>query len=100
VGGRADGQPSDIVRENSLEEVVTGRVSDAEALRLITDRVAQVAARSRESAEQLENVDAVSQSICLDVARALEKASPTSSKSEWSGSTTSRLRRPKRRSGA
>jgi starvation-inducible DNA-binding protein len=73
IGGRADGQPSDIGRESSLEEVAKGRIPDSEAIRLITDRVGQVASRARSSCENLATTDLGSQDICLDILRGLEK---------------------------
>jgi starvation-inducible DNA-binding protein len=73
VGGRADGQPSDVARESSLEEVSQGRISDSEALRLITERIGKVAHRARRSAEQLGEIDIGSQDICLDILRGMKK---------------------------
>ena len=73
IGGRADGQPADIARETSLEEVTRGRISDTEALRLITDRVGRAASRARTCCTNLDEVDLGSQDICLDILRGLEK---------------------------
>ena len=73
IGGRADGQALDISRESSLDDVGRGRVTDNEALRLITDRVGVVASRARASAEILGEIDLGSQDICLDILRGMEK---------------------------
>jgi starvation-inducible DNA-binding protein len=73
IGGRADGQASDIANETSLPPVAQGRISDTEAVRLMTDRLSQVASRARQSAEHLSDVDVGSHDICVGILRAMEK---------------------------
>jgi starvation-inducible DNA-binding protein len=73
LGVWADGQPSDVSRESSLEEVPKGAIADTEALGLISDRVGKVAANARSSANNLGEIDLGSQDICLDIVRTMEK---------------------------
>lgn len=73
LGVWADGQPGDVVRESSLDEVPKGAVTDMHALSLITDRIGRVASSTREAATHLEDIDIASQDLCLDILRNLEK---------------------------
>src|SRR5690606_19779364 len=73
LGGRADGQPSDIAGESSLDEVTKGRIADTEAVRLITERVQMLASRARSAAENLSEVDPGSEDVCIGILKGLEK---------------------------
>jgi starvation-inducible DNA-binding protein len=73
IGGRADGQASDISRESPLDEVARGKIPDTEAVRLISERVGLMASRARAASENLGDVDLGSQDICLGILKGLEK---------------------------
>jgi len=73
LGVWADGQPGDVARENRLEGLPGGAVSDSQALSLITERVSKLAGSVREVANNLGGVDIGSQDLCLDILRNLEK---------------------------
>lgn len=73
LGVPAEGQPADVARESSLEELPKGSISDGQALSLIMERVSRLAAKSRSCANNLGSIDIGSQDLCLDILRGMEK---------------------------
>jgi starvation-inducible DNA-binding protein len=73
LGVWADGQPADVARESTLDEMPKGAVSDMDALGLMSERIARLATNARACATNLGEIDIASQDLCLDILRSLEK---------------------------
>jgi starvation-inducible DNA-binding protein len=73
IGYPADGRAPTVVEQSELRPVDAGPTSVPDALRELTQRVAEVDERVRDRAERLGEIDLASQDVLVEVVRALEK---------------------------
>jgi starvation-inducible DNA-binding protein len=73
LGIAAPGQAKDVARETTLDDLRPGSISDADCVGAITERVGNVAATVRASAETLGEIDIGSQDVLLEILTGLEK---------------------------
>lgn len=73
IGVAAAGQASDVVKESTLKALPEGSVPDRQAIALMTERVAAVAALARSAMNRLGELDLASQDLLIEVVRGLEK---------------------------
>jgi starvation-inducible DNA-binding protein len=73
IGFWPDGQADAICETDERVRVERGAVEDRAAIRLLTNRLARVAARCRFRMERLGDLDGASQDVVTEVVRALEE---------------------------
>jgi starvation-inducible DNA-binding protein len=73
IGYPADGRAPAVVEQSDLRPVDPGPTSVPDALRELTQGLAEVDERVRDRAERLGEIDLASQDVLIEVTRALEK---------------------------
>jgi starvation-inducible DNA-binding protein len=73
IDAGADGRPSTLVSDSSLEPFPDGRPHVEQVVTLIADRLAAVVATLRKGIDGLEDADAVSQNMLQDICQEMEK---------------------------
>ena len=73
LGAAPDGQSEAIAGSTTVEPLPGGHLGDGEVVRLIGDRLEQVAARTRERIAHVASLDPVSEDLLIGVAATLEK---------------------------
>lgn len=73
IGYSPDARPSTVAKETPLPEFPAGRVTDTDAVRLVTDRLRQVADAVRARATTAGDDDLVSQDLLISVTATLDK---------------------------
>lgn len=73
LGVTVDGRANTIVKGSTVEPFPEGWVHDADAVRLMTERIAALIARLRERLDDLGRLDLVTRDLVLEVVGGLEK---------------------------
>jgi starvation-inducible DNA-binding protein len=73
VGFSPDGQSATVAGATEIATVERGELEDRVVVRELTHRLAQVAERARERMDRLDELDAASQDVLVEVVRALEE---------------------------
>jgi len=73
VGVPAEGRATSVAAGTRLEAVPAGRLDGRDAVRLVAERLAEVARRVTARVQRLEELDALSQDVLVEVGRGLEK---------------------------
>jgi starvation-inducible DNA-binding protein len=73
VGSWPDGQSNAVASHTQIAPVEQGELADHVVVRDLTHRLAQVAERARERMDRLDQLDAASQDVLVEVVRALEE---------------------------
>jgi starvation-inducible DNA-binding protein len=73
LGAAPDGQSEAIAATTTVEPLPRGHLGDAEVVWLISDRLEQVATRSRDHLARLEDLDPISEDLVIRVTATLEK---------------------------
>ncbi|HXF71218.1 MAG TPA: DNA starvation/stationary phase protection protein [Actinomycetota bacterium] len=73
LGITVDGRPETVAARSATPSFPTGWLADAEAVRLMSERVERVVVRLRQSLEDLGRLDLATQDLALEMARGLEK---------------------------
>lgn len=73
VGAPADGRAASVAAGSGLAPVPEGKLDGATAVRLVAERMSEVAARLQRRAGQLGDYDLLSQDVLIEVGRGLEK---------------------------
>jgi starvation-inducible DNA-binding protein len=73
VGFWPDGQSSTVASSSELGTLERGELADHVVIRELTHRLADVAERARERMDRLDELDAASQDVLVEVVRALEE---------------------------
>jgi starvation-inducible DNA-binding protein len=73
AGVPAAGQVADLARESKLDPLPDGSLTDARVIALMVERVGRVAARGRNAANRLGEIDIISQDIVIEIVKGLEK---------------------------
>lgn len=75
IGGVASGQADYVARETSLPPAPPGTIGGEQAVAMMTERLAVVAAKLREAIGRLGDLDLASQDLIIEIVRGLEKHS-------------------------
>lgn len=73
IGFMPDGQSATVAAATSLNSVPRGELEDRVVVRELTDRLAEVSEHARERMDRLDELDAASQDVLVEVVRALEQ---------------------------
>ena len=73
IGFSPDGRAPTVIQQSELEPVEPGPTRVPDAIRQLTQRVAEVDERVRERCERLGEIDLASQDVLIEITRALEK---------------------------
>jgi len=73
IGVSPDGQSATIASRSQLAPIAVGEIEDRVVVRELTQRLGDVAERSRERMDRLGELDAASQDALIEVVRALEQ---------------------------
>jgi starvation-inducible DNA-binding protein len=73
IGAAVDGQARAIAAESPLAPVEAGAIDDAVLVRVLAERLAEAAERTRERAERVSELDPATEDVLIEVIRALEE---------------------------
>lgn len=73
VGVPADGRSQRVVEDTPLDPAPEEWVTDDDAVRVMAERVEQIATRTRERVEELDKIDLASQDVLLEILAGLEE---------------------------
>jgi starvation-inducible DNA-binding protein len=73
IGTAVDGQARTVAADSPLAGVEPGAIEDVTLVRLLAERLAETAERTRERAERVSELDPATEDLLIEVIRALEE---------------------------